>query len=47
MTKEGFVTAYILARANRVESIDSARVVESAFRAWELLQDKLNGVAVA
>jgi hypothetical protein len=44
MTKEQFVTAYILARANRVESIDSARVVESAFNAWALLQNKLNEV---
>jgi hypothetical protein len=45
MTKEEFVTAYILARANRVESIDSARVVESAFNAWNLLQEKLSTTA--
>lgn len=44
MTKEEFVTAYILARANRVESIDSARVVESAFNAWNLLREKLTSV---
>jgi hypothetical protein len=42
MTKEEFVTAYILARANRVELMDSARVVESAFNAWNLLQEKLS-----
>jgi hypothetical protein len=42
MTKEEFVTAYILARANRVESIDSARVVEAAFNAWDLIQEKLS-----
>ena len=42
MTKEQFVTAYILARANRLDSMDSTRVVESAFNAWNLLQERLN-----
>jgi hypothetical protein len=43
MLKEEFVTAYILARANALESMDSTRVVEAAFRAWDLVQEKLNG----
>ena len=42
MTKEEFVTAYVLARANALESMDSTRVVEAAFNAWELIQEKLN-----
>jgi hypothetical protein len=42
MTKEEFVTAYVLARANALSSMDSARVVEAAFRAWDLVEEKLN-----
>ena len=45
MTREEFVTAYILARANALPSMDGARVVESAFRAWNLVQEKLNEVS--
>jgi hypothetical protein len=41
MTKEEFVTAYILARANALPSMDSNRVVEAAFRAWTLVQERL------
>jgi hypothetical protein len=41
MLKEEFVTAYILARANALESMDSARVVEAAFNAWNLVQERL------
>jgi hypothetical protein len=41
MTKEEFVTAYILARANALESMDSTRVVDAAFNAWNLVQERL------
>jgi hypothetical protein len=42
MLKEEFVVQYILARASALESMDSARVVEAAFRAWDLVQEKLS-----
>jgi hypothetical protein len=42
MTKEEFVVQYILARANALPSMDSTRVVEAAFHAWNLAQEKLN-----
>ena len=42
MTKEEFVTAYVLARANALPSMDSARVVEAAFNAWDRVQEKLS-----
>ena len=45
MTKEEFVIQYILARANALPAMDSSRVVESAFRAWDLVQEKLNFTA--
>jgi hypothetical protein len=41
MTKEEFVTAYILARASALDSMDSTRVVEAAFNAWDQIQDRL------
>jgi hypothetical protein len=44
MTKEEFVTAYILARASRLDSMDSTRVVEAAFNAWNVMQAKLEAV---
>ena len=43
MSKDQFVTAYVLARANALESMDSERVVRAAFNAWELIQTGLNG----
>ena len=42
MMKYEFVTAYVLARANALPSMDSARVVEAAFNAWSLVQEKLS-----
>ena len=42
MSKDEFVIAYVLARANALPSMDSARVVEAAFNAWDLIQEKLN-----
>ena len=42
MTQQEFVTSYILARANALPAMDSARVVEAAFNAWDLIQEKLN-----
>lgn len=42
MSKEEFVTAYILARANALPAMDSGRVVDAAFRAWDLVQEKLS-----
>ena len=43
MSKDQFVTAYVLARANALESMDSERVVRAAFNAWELIREGLNG----
>ena len=45
MLKQEFITAYVLARANALPSMDSARVVEAAFNAWDLIQEKLNHVS--
>ena len=42
MLKQEFITAYVLARANALESMDSTRVVEAAFNAWEKIQEGLN-----
>ena len=42
MSKEEFVTAYVLARANALPSMDSSKVVEAAFNAWDKIQEKLN-----
>lgn len=42
MTQQEFVTAYILARANALPAMDSSRVVDAAFNAWNLVQEKLN-----
>ena len=42
MTQQEFVTQYILARASALQSMDSARVVEAAFNAWNLVQEKLS-----
>jgi hypothetical protein len=42
MLKEEFVVQYILARANALPAMDSARVVEAAFNAWDLVQEKLS-----
>ena len=42
MLKQEFITAYVLARASALQSMDSARVVEAAFNAWNLVQEKLS-----
>ena len=47
MSKDEFVIAYVLARANALPSMDSARVVEAAFNAWSSIQEKLNYVSDA
>lgn len=43
MSKDQFVIAYVLARANALESMDSERVVQAAFNAWDCIRSGLNG----
>ncbi len=43
MSKDQFVIAYVLARANALETMDSDRVVRAAFNAWDRIRAGLNG----
>ena len=42
MMKYEFITAYVLARASALESMDSTKVVQAAFNAWDKIQEGLN-----